>query len=423
MKATVISFLCLQLIVFTGLSQNLKNDNSFGTSIHGSFLGSGVNGVIRSSAVQSDGKIVIAGGFTTVDQAQRNCIARLLPNGNIDTTFVSDFESYSDAIMDMTIQADGKIVIVGALYPLGTTNLPGNAHPVLRLNTDGTIDQSFLATMTSSGSFSSVEYLSSGKLIVSGSFNDVNGTAYHNIARLNTNGSLDFSFAMGTGPNSTIFDVKEENTGKLLVAGSFTQFNGSIYSGFVRLDADGNIDPTFQSPASNLFYTTDFRHIALQSSGKYILSGMVQTTPSELQSVMRFNLDGTLDASFTPNSDIYELAQRCEVQSDDKIILGGDIVNYSGQAVGHFFRLNADGTMDMTFEATNMIDDAVTNIHVLPNDSILITGWFEKFNYRDKRYFLKVGPNGQIVEHFPSVEGFNNSVSELKILPDDKYLL
>ncbi len=420
MKTTLISTILLIFFASKSFSQNLRNDDSFAPSINGSFLGSGVNGDIRSSVIQPDGKIIIAGNFTTVDGLNRNCIARLLPNGDIDPTFVSSFEAFTTTVfLDMAIQSDGKIVVVGGVYPLGSVDLPSNSREIMRLNTDGTIDQTFLQTIPS-GAYFGVEYLSSGKLIVSGSFTNVNGYLYNCIARLNTDGSPDLSFAMGTGPNNVAWDVKEESNGKLLVAGSFTQFNGIAYSGIVRLDANGTIDPTFLSPGSNLFNNTDFRKIAIQSTGKYLVSGRTQMPSLDYRPVLRFNTDGTLDATFNPNGDYYQLAEICAVQSDDKIIVAGDITSFNGQPVGHLFRLNPNGTMDMTFAATNMLDDIVRSVQVLPGDSLIVTGEFAKFGYRGRASFFKTSPNGQIVDNFPNVEGFNNSVTKLKVLPDDK---
>lgn len=427
MKKITIFLLLLFACPFV-IGQTFFLDTTFASSAKGEHIGFGPSidltsfGVINCSALQADGKLIVAGNFQDFDGVSINTIARLLPNGNVDTSFHSIFATYN-SISHISIQPDGKIIVSGSLYPLGTVNLPSASAPILRLNSDGSKDLTFFPAFPGGIVFGS-QVLTSGKIIIYGAFDYINGNANVNkkIARLNANGTWDPTFSTGTGANATIWEVEELPNGQLIAVGDFTTFNGVVYSGVLRLQANGAIDNTFVSPGSNLFNQQRFKAIGVQSNGKYIIAGKVVTLTGSNQQVYRFNTNGTIDNTFSSLGSIAGQIEACAVQSDDKIILAGSIQNYNNIPVKNLFRINSNGPIDNTYAGNSVFNSTVSELHHLSNDDVIITGGFTLANLKRKKCFAKLEANGALVEGFPNVEGFDTEVLDIQVQTDDKVI-
>src|SRR5690606_28191869 len=94
---------------------------------------------------------------------------------------------------------------------------------------------------------------SDGKIIVGGRFTSYNGTARGRVARLNTDGSLDTTFAaVGVGADAQVEAVLVQPDGQILVAGNFNNYNGTARQKVVRLNTDGSVDPSFAQVGAGL---------------------------------------------------------------------------------------------------------------------------------------------------------------------------
>ena len=101
-------------------------------------IGSGINGfanVVRDIKVQTDGRILVCGGFNSYNGTPANSIVRINPNGNVDTSFVT-VPGFIAQTYEMAIQSDGKIVVVGGFNNVANTT----QYYVARLKTNGTLD-------------------------------------------------------------------------------------------------------------------------------------------------------------------------------------------------------------------------------------------------------------------------------------------
>src|SRR5205085_9004372 len=145
------------------------------------------NSVIYSTALQPDGKIIIGGGFTNIAGIGRNNIARLNPDGTVDTTF--DPGSAADySVYRVLRQSDGKLLIAG-----GFETFDGRArHLIARVLQDGSLDEEFHPDFNG---LPALALQADGKIIIGGDFTQVNGAQRQYIARLNPDGSLDNSFS------------------------------------------------------------------------------------------------------------------------------------------------------------------------------------------------------------------------------------
>ncbi len=313
--------------------------------------GSGANGALETVVLQSDGKVIIGGWFTTFNGTARNYIARLNADGSLDTSF-DPGAGASSRIRTAFIQSDGKILIGGEF----TTFDGVSRNRIARLNTDGSLDTSFDPGTGVDNIVYTISEHSDGKIVIGGEFTTMNGTARNNVARLNADGSLDTSFDPGTGANNRIRSASFQGDGKIIIGGDFTSYDGTAKNRITRLNTDGSLDATFVvgSGASHPVYTT-----FVQGDGKILIGGQF-TTYSGFTTVRnriaRLNADGTLDTSFNPEFGPSHGVRDISIQSDGKIIIVGVFDTFNGTPRKYIARLQAEtlGIFQLTNENENV---------------------------------------------------------------------
>ncbi|MBI3886737.1 MAG: hypothetical protein HY302_13550, partial [Opitutae bacterium] len=220
--------------------------------------------------VDSQGRIIIAGKFTTVNSVARNSIARLLPDGSLDSTFVpSGFvvDSVSQGFRSAVPVAGDKVLIGGRRLDIGGTHFA-----VARLNANGSLDPTFTLVSplsfgfatTSSNNTRNIATLPGGRFY----------TATENqIIRFFDDGTMDNSFTRVVGPSFHVFTqlaTLEDGTIFTALGVPATQGNVTRASVF-RINPDGSFDPAFTAPE---FSRQSFPTIALpQPDGAVIVGG------------------------------------------------------------------------------------------------------------------------------------------------------
>ena len=198
----------------------------------------GANGIVQALAVQPDGKILVGGLFTTLGGGGtgttiRNFIGRLNADGSLDTSFDAGANNRVYAIV---VQPDGRILVAGLFTTLGGGGTGMSTRNFLgRLNADGNLDTTF--NPGANGEIYSLALQADGKILVGGNFSMVGGggtgeAARNRIARLNTNGSLDNSF--DPGANGIVQALAVQSDGRILVGGQFTTLGGGGSGTFTR---------------------------------------------------------------------------------------------------------------------------------------------------------------------------------------------
>ncbi|MFA6258943.1 MAG: delta-60 repeat domain-containing protein, partial [Candidatus Paceibacterota bacterium] len=273
-----------------------------------------------------------------------NRIARLNSDGSLDTSFNigTGFES---TVIPITIQNDGKILVGG-----GFTNYNGTSiNRIARLNSDGSLDTSFNIGTGFNAYSRSIVVQNDGKILVGGQFNSYNSTIVNRIARLNSDGSLDTSFNIGSGFNSTVFSIATQSDGKILVGGVFTNYNGTSINRIARLNSDGSLDTSFNIGTGFNAYP---RSIVVQNDGKILVGGQfINYNSTIVNRIARLNSDGSLDTSFNTGTGFDTHVFSLSAQSDGKILAGGNFSNYNSIPTGYIARLNSDGSLDTTFNS------------------------------------------------------------------------
>jgi len=221
-------------------------------------------------------------GSKRVCGQNRSSIARLQPDGNLDTPF----HAGADAPVNvLAVQTDGKILVGGTF-----ATLDDQPRPYLgRLEPDGTLDTHFEPVLD--GSIGTMVLQPDGAIVLGGSFSNVNGQPANGLCRLNPDGSLDTSF-LGT-VNGPVWTVALQPDGKILVGGSFTDLAGQSQTNLGRLNPDGSLDGSFTS-----VYNRMVTSIALQADGRMIVSGQASSGTMWVTNIARLEPDGRLDPSF-----------------------------------------------------------------------------------------------------------------------------
>ena len=374
-------------------------------------------GGVTSLAQQPDGKLLIAGSFYWCGavQPEPSHIVRLLANGRLDSTFVTAFVHGQYEINGVAVEPSGQIVLGGAFTYVGS---PSNR--VIRLHPSGARDYSFA---TGAGPDDAVKALvpnPGGGSVLAGEFRQIDGQARPNIARLSAAGALDTGFATVLAVEGNIAQVVPLATGQLLVSGSFDKLNGvhtPVGSGTVRrLTANGLLDAAFVSTGtgylsgvgaagnfylsyptspplpnstpvvesysangsltnSNIFQNTlqgsyTVYKVQEQPDGRLLASGVRSYIMGGFVSgptIVRVNSGGGLDASFQAavcrsNYSSNGYGGTAWLQPDGKVV-----VNCSG----YLSRLNADGSMDNSFSGSTI---GFPNLLMQPNGQMLVRG-------------------------------------------------
>lgn len=227
--------------------------------------GLGSNGEVTTIALQNDKKILIAGRFTKYFDEIKNGLVRLNEDGTIDATF-NIGTGVDFLINSIVVQADGKVLIAGQF----TTYNGVARNKIARLNADGTLDASFKMGTGFNGLVNSLALQLDGKIIVGGSFSSYDNNKALAIARLNPDGSLDSDFSSGTGFNDAVKTIKVAADGKIVVGGNFSFFNGIERKKIVQLNPDGTLDTNFDpgTGANGLI-----RDLLIQADGNILIAG------------------------------------------------------------------------------------------------------------------------------------------------------
>ncbi len=380
-------------------SQNivrLNSDGSLDTSFNNGNIG--FNSFVYAIEIQNDNKIVVGGDFDTYNSIQANKIIRLNTDGSLDNSFnnsVTDIEE----IQEITIQANGKILVIER------KNLSGigqnDPSQIIRFNSNGSIDNSFSTT----GWYSMADRLqplNSGKLLF------ISTRPGCSIERLDNNGVRDDSFGVFYGFDNYVTETKKTIDNKLFVLGAFGKYNNKRAYAIAKLNTNGTLDTTF-SFTDNVDYSK-IRSIAPQSDGKLLVGGRFSYSSNGLsrRRLLRLNQNGTIDLNFNTNSILSDpsngvgVIDVIKVQEDDKIIIAGDFPMSLINSYG-FIRLNSDGSIDNSFTTTGINNGGrIYAVELCPDGKIILMGDFNTYNGINVNNVVRVLPNGNIDPTFNS---------------------
>lgn len=385
---------------------NIARLNSDGTTDTSFTTGTGFNDYVSTLAVHSDGKIYVGGNFSSYSGTTRRYLARLNENGTLDAGFSNTIVSFFSQTMHSIVPlSDGKVFIQGKFTSINAVSRPGLA----RLNSDGSPDTSFVVP----GTYAAFNFMNSfairpdGKIYIGGSFevrvNNV--TVCKGLCLLNSDGTADTAYPFQLGTNAAVDKMLLQPSGKLIINGSFTDVNGTPRNGMARLHGDGSLDISFNP---NLSVSGSLSGFSPMNDGRIFLMGQFAKVENmRVANIARISNDGQHDVNFAPTfSAPCRFASASALQLDGKIILAGRFDRANGLLRFGIVRLNPNGTTDPTFNASVLpfgvsSTPATINVVVIqPDGKILIGGDFYSLNETSRRFVARLNADGSVDTSF-----------------------
>ncbi|PTN35145.1 hypothetical protein [Desulfonatronum sp. SC1] len=274
--------------IIVGKQDSISRWKPDGTNDSG-FMDWDTNGAVRALAVQPDGKILVAGVFTEItapnsERFPRNRLIRLDENGFLDNHFqFTGSNGPNLSVFSLALQPDGKVIVAGNFT---TFNGNPNYKYIVRLNPDKTVDTDFNPPDLNDGVYA-LALQPDGKIVIGGAFTTVAPfTSQRRIARLNPDGSLDSGFMTGIvstpGMNADVRTLALQTDGKIWAGGNFTSISvgtgSQTTNRIVRLHPSGSLDKAFPAGADGVHGTggpegANVNALALQADGKVLVGG------------------------------------------------------------------------------------------------------------------------------------------------------
>jgi uncharacterized delta-60 repeat protein len=461
-------------------------DTTFGST------GSGPSGTVHDIATDADGRLLVGGVFTNYQGRSHKYLVRIAEDGTSDPYFLPNLNSSVRAISPLT---DGRTLIVGDFSSIND----GAAQGIALLHADGKPDATFdSANGAADGSVRAVKRLADGKILLGGSFATVAGGASKNYAKLLaasppmrpavgsifpwaaeagavvrmlgsnfsqltalefagnvpaqftriseteihvtvpegalagfprliglsetapagvwfvplpvTPGTVDPSFDVGSGASSSVHALARDSLGRVLIAGDFSSVNNVARSSIARLLPNGVVDGTFSPPTN----TTYPRAIAVQTDGKILVGG---STIASRAGIARFLEDGSVDPSFSAAGTAASYVYAIAIQGDGRILIGGSFTR-------RIARLLPDGSADLSFDVGAGFPSTVNALRIQPDGKILVGGDFSTYNGVNARYVTRLLPDGRLDSTFQVTgTGLSGGVDALALQADGSILI
>lgn len=391
-------------------------DLTFGTGGKVMTIVSNFGDVADDVIIQPDGKIIVCGSVTLPGVSDSSfLLLRYNSNGTLDTSFGSggivttNIGTYRDSAGSIALQSDGKIVVAGNMGILRPPGEERNSDIVIaRYNSNGSLDTAFGTggrTISDFGPFpdyfaddaTDLIILPDGKFIIVG---DSDGAGYYDflIARYNTNGTLDTSFGsngrtktdLGDGFQDGAAAVALQPDGKIVSVGSALPSSFDLDFSLIRYNANGSLDSTFGIGGKVVFglenlLDEELSDVVIQSDGKIVALGDSNSANNSGFLLLRFNPNGTLDTGFgnagivrTPFGENAAFTRSLLIQPDAKILAAGytPLFQSSDFALARYLNTTASRATQFDFDGDSKADisifrDGLWNIQRSTGGSLL----------------------------------------------------
>jgi uncharacterized delta-60 repeat protein len=382
-------------------------------------IGSGANGTVLGFAIQPDGMILVNGEFTSINGVARSRIARLDATGVLDATFYSVGASGGN-ILAMTLLQDGKIMVAGSFTTMG--GIPRNR--IARLGTNGFVDNAFDPGLGVGGWVRVMHELPDGRLLLGGSFNTYAGVWRIKATRISSAGVLDMTFNGGSGASGGVIKMVPQPDGRILLGGTFTHYNGVVRIKVARIHSDGTLDTTFDPGIGPATEGDIVRTVALQSDGKVLVGGSFLTWSGIAhRRLVRLMPNGALDPTFITGAGADSPVMSIATQPDGRILIGGFFTAYNGMAMNRLGRLDANGDIDPTFEVGSGFNSTVRDVVLLADGKLLVSGDFTNYNGNTVGRLVRLNADGGLDETFIAGSGANGMIEDIAVQSDGGILI
>jgi uncharacterized delta-60 repeat protein len=456
--------------------------NSDGSIDAGFAVGAASQTVVRAIALANDGTgdVYVGGLFVGYGTSTLDNVVRLNSDGSIDAGFVVANGGFNATVYEICPAPDGS----GDVYfggDLTVNHMATTQYRIIRLNADGSVDTGFLPGLGFPSTVRSIVPASdgSGDLFVGGDFYSYRSSPVLRLIRLNSDASVDASFAFGTGfplncsvhaiapgpggsvyvggdfyayrstgtdgllrvlssgdadptfrtgagANDDVYCLSEvgDGSGDLWAGGFFDFYDGASSKGLVRVNHDGTRDPSLSIGTGFTNYVEAVAPAGDGSGDVYCGGGFYAFNGAFPNNILRLNADGTPEAAFVVgggfSSNVYALAAAPDGSGD--VYVGGIFGLHSGVTVNGIVRLNANGSRDAGFATGTGVSGGASGgvrvIFPLPSSQVYIGGDFTSYDGDAAVRLMRVGSDGVLDATFATGAGFNGMVKAILAAPD-----
>lgn len=399
----------------------------------------GANNVVYAVAPVADGGSFIAGEFTSVDGIPRGRVARLNAQGEVDQNFkpLTGANDYVNALAVYTQGPDAGKVLIGG----GFTSVNGvQRNGIARLNPDGSTDPTFFPIQGADGPIYAIAIQLDGSILIGGDFTSYDGIFVTRIARLLPDGQLDQSFDPGFGPNEAVFAIVNETVDAVTVVERDSGTEPERFSRVVDLPGTaGTVSFNFHffggtnefaiRQGNQLVYLsgiTNHQSLVVTNQDGTTVTNFVPTTGTVSFSgntpALEFIINNTGDTNLSSN---WIFSATIQASTAVGTYIGGEFTAYDGVEVGHFARVSPNGSLDAAFASNTGIgaDSTVYSLARQGTGHIVLGGAFQSFNSFDSRGVARVNPDGRYDRNFAVGSGANDAVYSVVTQGDNKILI
>ncbi|PWS31953.1 DUF5008 domain-containing protein [Pedobacter paludis] len=400
----------------------------------------GTNGYVSQVYEMLDGRDIIVGNFTNYDNkggvVPINRIARTSADGEYDRTFRTG--KGSNGGLARVLEIGGRFIIAGGFS--GFNQRTENISNITSLFTSGAIDTVKIQTKRKptltdtvtqkwfpkfnggTNAYINRVYAHQGKILATGNFRYyvkrtydkfnydfsrdtviLDSTEIRQVLRFNLDGSLDKTFRFNTATNKgkesgngnidSYMHTDADKLEKLVVFGSFNTFDGQPANRIVRLNPDGNIDPTFTpgSGADNVISSCTYN----ATTKKYVITGSFTQYNGKLAiGVAVLNENGTLDESFVSRAFEGGQANYAKQLTNGLIVVSGYFVKYNNVTRNGFMVLTPTGTLAAGYNSTGPFNGSLSDIVETKSadgkKALLLIGGFNRFDNQPLNNIIRV---------------------------------
>jgi uncharacterized delta-60 repeat protein/prepilin-type N-terminal cleavage/methylation domain-containing protein len=256
-----------------------------------------------------------------------------------------------------------------------------------------------------------------GKAIVGGAFTSIDGVDRNRIARFNIDGSLDVSFDPGVGFDGDVLAVAIQPDGKILVGGKFKKFNNIWRKGLTRLNTDGTLDWSFNvgqavhSDDAGWVHAIVLQDQRIFSDGtggvsqlndhKVVVCGCFSRyNYKPAYSIVRLNMNGRYDPTFDTSEGVAGFVHAAAVQKDGKVVIAGTFARFDGVQRRNIARVLGNGKNDASFDPGTGTDNEVRTVKMFDDGKIFIGGLFNSVNNKPRKGVARLDTNGSLDRSF-----------------------
>lgn len=373
-----------------GITVTIRDNESPGRVDDSFQPGFGADASVRALAIQPDGKIVVGGDFQTLDGVVLPRLGRLHADGLLDRSFNPGL-GLDGSVLAIAPIAEGRLLVGGSFSRVDDAPRPYLA----RIEPDGTRAADFNVVLD--GPVRAIAAHPAGHLLVGGDFTRLAGIMTPGVARLLPNGDPDPSFATGSSGRTGVLAVAHSDPGAW-AGGTFPSWGQTGARFLVRLAPDGTPDPSFPAAASP---DGPVHALATAPDGSLYVAGDFSTFGGLTRPrLARLFPGGSVDASFDPGPSADAVVLAAGLQSEGRVVIAGGFGLYADFPAGRFLRLDPFGQPDLTFFRGSGANDTVRAVAVQPNGAFVLGGDFTTINDRPRLRLARIHADEAFAEGF-----------------------